>query len=80
MTQTHGSNRHGSIHFNAEKDSFLSNDIAGHSVYCTPLWSLAVQCVEHIRTCHAQSPLSTKSLIVLPYWPQFNAATTRLRL
>ena len=75
-----GTNRHGSLPFYSEKDSFLSHDIAGQSVYCNPPWSLAVQCVEHIRTCHSKSPLNTKALIVLPNWPQFNAATTGLRL
>ncbi len=49
-------------------------------MYCNPPWSLALHCVEHIRTCHARSPLNTKALIVLPNWPQFNAATTGLRL
>jgi len=55
-------------------------DIAGQSVYCYPSWSVVVQCVEHIRTCHAKSPLSTEALIVLPNWPQFIAVTTGLRL
>ena len=66
---------HGSLPFYSEKDSFMSHDVAGQSVYCNPHWSLAVQCVEHIRTCHAKSPLNTKAFIVLPNWPQFNAAT-----
>ena len=74
-----GTNRHGSLPFYSEKNSFLSHDIAGQSVYCNPPWSLAVQCVEHIRNCHAKSPLNTKALIVLPNWPQFNATTTGLR-
>jgi len=39
-----------------------------------------VQCVEHIRTCHAKSPMNTKVITVLPDWPEFNAATTVLRL
>ena len=43
-----------------------------------PPWSLAIQCVEHIRTCHAKSPMNTKVVIVLLDWPQFNAATTGL--
>jgi len=76
----YGTNRHGSLPLYSEKDSFLSHDIAGQSVYCNPPWSLAVQCVEHIRTCHAKSPLNTKALIVLPNRPQFNASTNGLRL
>jgi len=75
-----GSNRHGSLSFYSENDSFLSHDIAGQSAYCNPPWSLALQCVEHIRTCHARSPLKTKAMIVLSNWPQFIAATTALRL
>jgi hypothetical protein len=31
-----GSNRYGSLPFYSEKDSFLSHDIAGQSVYCNP--------------------------------------------
>ncbi len=58
----------------------MSHDKAGQSLYCNPPWSLAVQYVEHIRTCHAKSPMNTKDFIVLFYWPQFNAATTGLRL
>jgi hypothetical protein len=75
-----GTNRHGSLPSYSEKDSLLSHAIAGQYVYCNPPWSLAVQCIEHIRTCHSKSPLDTKALIVLPNWPQINAATTGLRL
>ncbi len=42
---SNGSNRHGSLPFYSEKDSFLSKDIAGQSLYCNPSWSLAVQYV-----------------------------------
>ncbi len=49
-------------------------------MYYYPPWSIAVQRVEHIRTCHAKSPVNTKALIVLPNWPQFNATTTGLKL
>jgi hypothetical protein len=75
-----GTNRHGSLPFYSEKDWFLFHDMARQSVYCNPPWSLAVQLVEHMRTCHAKSPLNTKALVVFPNWPQFNAATTGLRL
>jgi hypothetical protein len=75
-----GSNRHHSLPFYSEKDLFLSHDIAGQSVYCNPPWSLAVRRVEHMRTCHAKSPMNTKVVIVLLDWPQFNAATTGLKL
>ena len=61
-----GSNRHGLLSFYSEKDSFLTWDITGQSVYCNPPWYLAVQCIEHIRTCHDKSPMNTKVVIVLP--------------
>ena len=60
--------------------NFFTRVIAGQSVYCIPPWSLAVQCVEHIRTCQAKSPMTTKVVIVFLDWPQFNAATVGLRL
>ena len=65
-----GSNRHDLPSFYSGKDSFLSRDIMGQFVYCNPPWSLAVQCVDHIRTCHSKSPMNTKAVIVLPNWPQ----------
>ena len=34
-----GSYRHGALPCYSEKDSFLSHDIAGQSVYCNPPWS-----------------------------------------
>ena len=73
-----GTNRHGSLPFYSEKKSFLSHDIAGQFVHCNPPWSLAVQCIEHIRTCHAKSPMNTKAVIILQNWPQFNATTIGL--
>ncbi len=38
-------------------------------------WSLAVQCVEHIRTCHAKYPINTKAVVVLLDWSQFKTTT-----
>ena len=75
-----GSNRHGLLPFYSEKDYFLSHDIAGQFVYCNPPWSFGVPCVEHIRTCHAKSPMEIKVVIVLLDQPQFNTTTTGLRL
>ena len=54
-----GSNRHGLLPFYSKKDSFLSRDIAGQSMHCNPPWSSTVQFVEHIRACHAKSPMNT---------------------
>ena len=73
----YGYNGHGLLPFHSEKDSILSRDMSGHSVHCNPPWSLVVQCVEHIRTCHAKSPMNTKGVIDLP---QMNATTTGIRL
>jgi len=66
--------------FYSEKDSFLSHEVVEKSVVRNPPWSLVVQCVEHIRKCHAKSPTNTKAVIVLPEWPQFKYVTTRLKL
>ena len=66
--------------FFSERDSFLSHEMMGQSVFCNPPWSLAVQCVEHLRSCHAKSPSNTKAVIVLPEWPQFKSVTTGLKL
>jgi len=49
-------------------------------VHCYPPWSLAVQCAEHFRTCHAKSPMNTKVVIVLLDLAQFKATTGGLRL
>jgi hypothetical protein len=67
-----------SLPFYSEKNSFLSHDIAGQSVYCNPPQSLAVQCVEHIRTCHATSLMNTKAVIILLNRQQFNPDTIAL--
>ncbi len=75
-----GKNKHGSLPFYSENDSFLSHDVSGQSVYCNPPWSLAVQCIDHLRQCHSQSPLDTKAVIILPDWPQFKSATSDLKL
>jgi hypothetical protein len=75
-----GLSTHGLRPFYSEKDSFLTHYIAGKSVYCSPPWYLAVQYVEHIRTSHDKSSMNTKTVIVLPRWPQFNATTIGLKL
>jgi hypothetical protein len=61
-----GCNKHGLLPLYSEKVYFLTRVIAGQYVYCNPPWSFAVQCVEHIRTCHAKSSMNTKDVIVLP--------------
>ncbi len=49
-------------------------------MYYNRPWSLAVQCVERIRTCHTKSTMNTTYILVLSDMSQFNAATTGLRL
>jgi hypothetical protein len=51
--------------FYSEQNSLLDHDVSGRSIYCSPPWSLAIECVEHLRACHSRSPLDTKAIIVL---------------
>ena len=60
-----GFNRHGLLPLYFEKYCFVTRDITRQFVYCNPPWSLAIHCVEHIRTCHATSLMNTKVDIVL---------------
>ena len=71
---------HGMLPFYSERNSFISHEVVKQYVFCNPPWSLAVQCVEHIRKCHAKSPSNTKAVTVLPKWPQFKSVTTCLKL
>ena len=68
------------LSFYSEKDPFLSREVVRQSVFCNPPWSLVVQCVGHLRKCHAKSATNTKAIIVLPEWPQFKSVTTVLKL
>ena len=36
--------------------------------------------MEHLRACYSKSPLDTKAVIILPYWPKFKAVTKELKL
>ena len=71
---------HGMLPFYSQRDSFLSHEVVGQSVFCNPPWSLAVQRVEHLRKCHAKFPSNTKEVSVLPEWPQIKYVTTCLKL
>jgi len=70
-----GKNKHDLLPFYFENDSFVSHEVVGHSVFCNPPWSLVVQCVEHLRMCHAKPPTNTKAVIGLSEWPQFKSVT-----
>ena len=61
-------------------DSFLSQKVVGLYVVCNPPWLLVVQCVEHLRKCHAKSPTNTKAVNVLPEWLQYKSVVTCLKL
>ena len=58
----------------------MDHNVSGQSVYCSPPWSLAIQCVEHLRVCHSRSPLDTRAAVVLPDWPKVKALTKELKL
>jgi hypothetical protein len=58
----------------------LDNDVCGESIYCNPPWSLAVASVQHLRSCHATTPMDTKAVIVLPNWHFYKAITKELKL
>ncbi len=74
-----GLNGHMNLPFYPEQNSLLDHDVSRQSVYCNPLWSLAIQCVEHLRACHSRAPLDTRVVIVLPDWPKFKAVTKELK-
>jgi len=66
--------------FYSKKDSFLSHDVVGQFVFSNPPWSLAVEFLEHLRKCHANSPTNNKAVIGLLEWHQLKFVTTRLKL
>jgi hypothetical protein len=70
---------HRSLLFYSEQNSLLDQDVSGQSIYCNPPWSLAIECVQHLRACHSKSPLDTKAVIILPYCPKFKAVTKELK-
>ena len=39
-----------------------------------------MQRVEHLRTCHAKSPMNAKALFVLPEWPYVKSIRDVLQL
>jgi len=58
----------------------FDNDVFGESIYCNPSWSLAIACVQHLRTCHAKAHMETKAVIVLPNGLVYKAITKELKL
>jgi hypothetical protein len=66
-----GLNGHRNLPFYSEQNYLLNDDVSGQSIYCNPLWSMAIKCVEHLLACHSKSPLDTKAVIILPDWSKF---------
>ena len=75
-----GLNGHKGLPFYSEHIFLQDHNGSGQSIYCSPPWSLAIQCVEHLRACDSRSPLDSRAVIVLPYWPKFEAITKELKL
>jgi hypothetical protein len=75
-----GFNGHKGLPFYFEQNSLMDHNVSGQSVYCNPPWSIAIQCVEHLRVSHYRSPLETRAVVVLPDWPKFKAITKELKL
>jgi hypothetical protein len=71
---------HRKLPFNYELNFLLDHVVSEQSIYCTPPWSLAIKCVEHLRACHSKSPVDTKGVIILPNWPKFREVTNELKL
>ena len=46
----------------------------------THLESLVVQCVEHLRTWHAKSPMNAKAVFDLTEWPHVKSIKDDLKL
>jgi hypothetical protein len=59
----------------SEQNSLLDHDVSGQSIYCNPPWSMAIECVGHLRAYHSMSPLDTRAVIVQPDWPKFKTKT-----
>ena len=70
-------NGHRGLPFYYKRNSLLDHNVAGKSIYCNPPWSLAIQCVKHLRVCHSRSPLDTRAVVVLPDWLKFKTLITK---
>ena len=68
-----GLNGHAGLPFYSPSRDFLQADVAGECVYMNPPWKHAKAMIEHLRSCHARAPTTTRALVVLPKWPSFDA-------
>jgi hypothetical protein len=73
-------NGHRNLPFYSEQNFLLGHDVSGQSNYDSPPWSVAINCVEHLRACHSKSRLDTKAVNILPNWSKFKAVTKELKL
>ena len=55
-----GKNRHGMLPLCSERDSFLSHEVLGQSVFCKPPWSLVVQ---NVWNTYASAMLSLLQIL-----------------
>ena len=75
-----GLNGHKVLPFYSKENYLLDHNVSGQSVYCNPPWSIAIQCVEHLRACHSRSPLDTRTFVILPDRPKFKTIINKLKL
>ena len=75
-----GLNGHKGLPVYSKENSLFDHDVTGQLVYYNSPWSLAKQCVKHLRACHSRSPLETRAVVVLPDWPKFKTLTKELKL
>ncbi len=61
----------------SEQNSMLDYNVSRQSINCNSPWSLAIECVEHLRACHSRSPLDIRATIVLPDWPMFKVVVIK---
>ena len=75
-----GLNGHAGLPYYSTQNSFLNNDVSGHTIFLNAPWKIAHKCIQHIRKCHSEDPKGTKAVIILPDWPSFREVTSDLKL
>ena len=67
-----GLNGHASLpYYYSTHNSFLDNDVSGHTIFLNAPWKIAHKCMQHIRECHSTDPEGTKAVIILLDWQTF---------
>jgi len=75
-----GLNGHANLPYCSELDSFLDRNVTGQRIFLNPPWKNAAKFVQHVRNCHAEDPINTMAIVVLPNWPCFSPITKDLAL